>query len=98
MDLVQSLEENLQIKANVLTVEMPKGEVLKTWSDCTKSRKKLCFQPQIDLSDGIAKFSDWYLQEYQPHVKNMNQFAITSFFCDYHNIDAIIALWTFHSI
>jgi len=30
MDLVQSLEENLQIKANVLTVEMPKGEVLKT--------------------------------------------------------------------
>ena len=40
---------------------MQLGDVPITYSDITKSREKLGYQPQTDIKDGIRKFAEWFL-------------------------------------
>ena len=40
---------------------MQKGDVVETFADISKAQKKLDFNPQTSLANGISKFTNWYL-------------------------------------
>lgn len=40
------------------------GDVMKTWSDISKSKKMLSYDPQVPIEKGIEKFVQWYRDEF----------------------------------
>jgi UDP-glucuronate 4-epimerase len=59
--LVDLLQENLGKKAQLQLLPMQQGDVLTTYADISKSQAHLQFSPTTSLSEGIKKFTDWYL-------------------------------------
>lgn len=62
---VELLEKNLKTKAIKKFLPMQKAEVLQTYADIEKSKKKLHFYPNTSIEEGIEKFIHWY----QNHCK-----------------------------
>ncbi len=61
MDLVKYLEKNLNKKAKLNFLDKQKGDMFKTYASITSLKKIYGYKPQIKISDGIKKFSNWYL-------------------------------------
>lgn len=68
MDFINILEEALGKKAKKTMLPMQPGDVLATYADVTDLVEKLDYKPDTDLSTGIQKFVDWYLQYYNIDV------------------------------
>lgn len=60
MDLIACIEKNLGKKAIKQMLPMQPGEVLKTYADIEKSKKKLNYQPTVRLEEGIFHFINWF--------------------------------------
>ena len=45
-------------------MDLQPGDVPATWSDITKAREMLDYNPKVDVSKGIENFVKWYLQFY----------------------------------
>lgn len=58
--LIELLEINLGIKANIDRQPMQMGDVPVTFADITKSRDMLDYAPTTKIADGIPKFVDWF--------------------------------------
>ena len=39
-----------------------KGDAEHTWSDISKAKKELGYNPKIDLDDGLLKYIEWYIE------------------------------------
>lgn len=63
--LIELLEENLGKKAKIDRKPMQPGDVPITFADISRSRKLLGYDPQTKIEDGIAKFTEWFLDEIQ---------------------------------
>jgi UDP-glucuronate 4-epimerase len=61
LELISTLELLLGKKAKISFQPMPPGDILMTYADITKSQKMLGFEPKTPLSEGLKKFTDWYL-------------------------------------
>ncbi|HVF30889.1 MAG TPA: GDP-mannose 4,6-dehydratase [Pyrinomonadaceae bacterium] len=61
--LVELLEENLGIKANVDWQPMQPGDVPVTFADIAKAQRLLNYRPTTKIEDGIPKFVEWYQGE-----------------------------------
>jgi UDP-glucuronate 4-epimerase len=68
LDLVQLLEENLGKKAVLDMLPHQMGEVPITYADISKSQKILNFSPKVSLSEGLSRFTSWYL-DYKKAVR-----------------------------
>lgn len=64
MEFVDHIENNLDRKAKRKLVEAKPGEALATWSDCTKL-KKLGYQPETSIKEGVENFITWYKWYYE---------------------------------
>lgn len=42
--------------------ELPPGDVLQTFADIERAKKRLDYHPQIHIMEGLQKFIDWYRQ------------------------------------
>ena len=60
MDLISLLENELSKKAKIKFQPMQSGDVLETFADISKSRKKLNYNPKISIKEGIPQFINWY--------------------------------------
>jgi UDP-glucuronate 4-epimerase len=60
MDFIHTLEDALHKKAVISYAPMQPGDVIVTWADCSALERDTGFRPQIELSDGIQKFVNWY--------------------------------------
>lgn len=58
--LIQLIESILNKKANIKYSEPKKGDAKKTFSDISKARNILGFNPKIDIEEGLKRFIDWY--------------------------------------
>jgi UDP-glucuronate 4-epimerase len=45
---------------------MQKGDVYQTWADTTRLQEKTGFRPRTLLSEGIARFAEWYRSDDNP--------------------------------
>ena len=60
MTMIRIIEEELNIKANIVFKDMQAGDVFKTYADITKSSKMLEFKPKVSLQIGLKRTIDWY--------------------------------------
>ncbi len=60
MDVVNIIEKNIGKKAKIDYLPMQPGDVPMSFADIDKSKKKLGFDPKIDIDTGIEKFISWF--------------------------------------
>ncbi|MEM9901916.1 MAG: NAD-dependent epimerase/dehydratase family protein [Pseudomonadota bacterium] len=66
---VAAVEDVLGQRAEQRLLPMQPGDVLDTWADTRLARALVGPLPQTPLSEGIARFIDWYDQVYVPMCK-----------------------------
>ena len=64
LDLVQTIEDTLGIKAKRNYLGMQKGDAPATWADASLLQHLTGYRPATNLKDGIAKFVTWYRKYY----------------------------------
>ena len=62
-ELIQLLEKNLGKEAIIDRKPLQPGDVPCTFSDVSKARDLLGYNPTTKIEDGIRKFSEWILQQ-----------------------------------
>lgn len=62
-DLIASLERLLHRKAIIQVHPQQPGDVPLTYADISKARKLLGYAPKTQISEGLPKFVDWFLQQ-----------------------------------
>ncbi|MDF2672128.1 MAG: hypothetical protein K0R09_393 [Clostridiales bacterium] len=60
LDLIGLIEKGLNKKANIHFIDTQPGDALHTFAYIRKSNAFLGYSPKVSISDGIAKFIDWY--------------------------------------
>ncbi len=58
--MIDTLEKYMGIKAKKKLLPMQKGDVLITYSNTSKAKKMLKYEPKVTLDEGIKKFVEWY--------------------------------------
>tara|TARA_B100000579_G_scaffold25171_1_gene17729 strand:+ start:23251 stop:24234 length:984 start_codon:yes stop_codon:yes gene_type:complete len=61
-NFIDILERNLGKKAIKKYFPLQPGDVPATWSDISKAREMLGYNPKVDVSLGISNFVNWYNQ------------------------------------
>ena len=67
LDFISHLEDNLGCRAKKNFIEMQKGDVKVTSSECTKLSNWIDFSPRVNINKGIKNFADWYLDFYKDY-------------------------------
>lgn len=57
---IELLEKNLGMEAKKKFLPMQPGDMLKTYADLTKSKKKLGYAPKVPIEEGLKRFSSWF--------------------------------------
>ena len=58
--LVELLEQNLDMKADIDHQPPQPGDVPVTYADISKAKRMLGYKPQTNIEDGIPKFVEWF--------------------------------------
>ena len=58
--LIEAVEAACGKKAIRVDKPIPSGDVPQTWADISMSRRNLGYDPQVRLTEGIARFVAWY--------------------------------------
>ena len=58
--LIELLEQNLDLKAEIDRQPLQPGDVPITYADVSKARKLLGYDPRTKIEEGIPKFVEWF--------------------------------------
>lgn len=64
MRFIEVLEAKLGRTAEKNMLPMQPGDVISTWADTTDLQRDFGYTPQTSIEDGVSRFVDWYLEEY----------------------------------
>lgn len=67
-DFITLIEEKLGKKAVIENYPQQPGDVEITFADISKAQKLLGYNPKIKIEEGMGKFIDWYLKNWQLYV------------------------------
>ena len=59
-DYVTAIEELLGKKAIIENHELQKGEMIRTYADCSALSAYIGFKPQVGFQEGLSRTVDWY--------------------------------------
>ncbi|WP_291259380.1 GDP-mannose 4,6-dehydratase [Fusobacterium sp.] len=62
-DMIEMIEKELNIKAEVLSLPMQSGDVIRTFADISKAEKMIGYRPKMEFKEGIKRFITWYKKE-----------------------------------
>lgn len=57
------MEQSAGGRANLLLTPPPATEIHATWADIGAARRRLDFQPRVDIAEGVERYCQWY-QDY----------------------------------
>ena len=60
MDMIQTLEDALGLKAEKILRPMQPGDVTATYADISKLNALIGYQPKVPLEEGLARFAAWW--------------------------------------
>ena len=60
MTMIQIIEEELGLNARIKFKEIQLGDVKKTHANIDNERKKLSYEPKVNIQKGIPKFIKWF--------------------------------------
>jgi len=63
MEMISLLEEKLQKKASIEFLPVQPGDVPVTYANIDKARRLLGYNPKTDITDGIGRFIDWFIEK-----------------------------------
>ena len=69
MDFVNLLESELGVRAKLEMAPLQPGDVPSTHSEISKLREQFCYQPQVEIKEGIHRFVKWYRNFYEGNSK-----------------------------
>lgn len=61
--LVNLISKQMNKKAIIKQMPLPKTDVFYTASDISKAKKLLGYEPKVKIEDGIEKFVNWFMHE-----------------------------------
>jgi len=64
LEMIETLERCLGRPANKRLLPMQPGDVKETFADISETHRLYNFAPRTPISEGLAEFSRWYLDEY----------------------------------
>jgi len=64
-EFVRTLEELLNVKANIEYAPMQPGDVQATFADISELQRDVGFRPNTPLREGLKRFVDWYRTYYR---------------------------------
>lgn len=64
MEFIETIEKLLNKKAQTKLIPMQEGDVYTTYADVDQFEKLLGYNPTTSISDGLAKFIEWYKKYY----------------------------------
>ncbi len=59
---IETIENAVGKQAKIIQKEIPPGDVLITYADISKAKKKLNYKPKTKLKEGMEHFVEWYKQ------------------------------------
>ena len=62
-EMVETIEQNLDKKAQKKLLPIQPGDVLKTNADIAKAKELFAYQPSTNFQNGIKKFVEWFLKK-----------------------------------
>ncbi|MHA4842624.1 NAD-dependent epimerase [Flavitalea antarctica] len=65
LDFIETLEEQLGVKANKVMTEMQPGDVTVTYADVSEMINDFDYSPSTPISDGIREFIKWFREYYK---------------------------------
>ncbi len=65
MEMIETLENAIGHKAQKIMRPMQPGDVTATYADISRLNALTGYQPQVDLAEGLRRFTDWYRGYYQ---------------------------------
>jgi UDP-glucuronate 4-epimerase len=66
LDMIRALEEALGRSATIDWQPEQPGDVPQTWANIAKARDLLGYEPRTPFTEGIRRFSEWFLQTTAP--------------------------------
>jgi UDP-glucuronate 4-epimerase len=60
MTFIKTIENNLGVEARKNFMPMQPGDVIATYADVAELKQDIGFEPKTDLSEGVAKWVNWY--------------------------------------
>ena len=60
MNMIGIIEKSLKINAKLKFMDIQPGDVEETFANINHAEKKLNYNPQISIEEGIPKFIEWY--------------------------------------
>ena len=60
LDLIGLLEKELGVEAKLRLLPPQKGDVPVTFADISRARKRIGYQPETAIEEGIARFVEWF--------------------------------------
>lgn len=64
MDFIETIESELEVKAEKIFLPMQQGDVYQTNADTSSLENELGFKPNTSLKEGIHEFINWYKEYY----------------------------------
>jgi UDP-glucuronate 4-epimerase len=64
MDFIQAIERSTGKKAKLRMLPMQPGDMAATFADTSALQRDYGFKPSVALTDGVARFVEWYLAYY----------------------------------
>lgn len=64
-EMIDLVEKHMGIKAKKNLLPMQPGDVIETYSDTSKAKKMLKYNPAVTLDEGIKKFAEWFKEYYK---------------------------------
>ena len=61
-ELIELIEEVLNKRANIESLEPQPGDVSITYADISKANRMLGYRPKVPVKEGIKRFVEWYEQ------------------------------------
>jgi UDP-glucuronate 4-epimerase len=65
LDFIDTIAAALELEPQKMLLPMQPGDVPVTYADITKAQKKLGYQPQVSIQEGIGRFVRWYREFYE---------------------------------
>jgi len=59
LEIIKLIEKYVGAKAELNYKELHKADMKATWADIGKAKKILCWQPRVDLEEGLKKTVEW---------------------------------------
>jgi len=70
IELIKIIEDQTGLNANIVYAEKQPGDVFCTYSDISKAKRMINYNPEVSIEVGIKRFIEWYKSKNYKEINN----------------------------